>query len=646
MTSLAILLYTFGAFAYLLFFFFWLRDRHTPEQTYTYCMGSTHFVGGVQLFLFVLWFALNLAIVVAEPSRALDRSLLFTVFLLPPVIMHNTFLSLASRLGTLEAQKRWMVPVYIIYAVAFGSEVMIFGGLVVENPLTGFVGPYIGDLINGMFLIAVGFMVSMSVRTRTREARAGSRSASRRRWFVGLPALLFVLMLLATFVRGALTELLEIGMRSSPLCFLVMGQYFHSRHGFFDVLVKRTGFAFLALASLLTYLSVIDAFLVGIPEGVYDWVRALALLPLVLATPWFYRRFDRLLDQAWIGRRFERTAALKHFVGGLRNIATETALVKAAEKRLADIFGTEAAVELTTPGSAGATAPARGARASAVADGQQVGVLELAPRPNEIPFFEEDRSMLTLLAEVFAVFVMNIRLQMARRGQELREHDLKLQATRSELKALRAQINPHFLFNALNAIAGLLHKDPERAENAVEGLAAVFRYTLRRSEQEWATLAEEMEFVARYLDVERARFGPKATFETHIDPGLHRIPIPAMLIQTLVENAVKHGLKETGGRGYVGVHALRAADRLRVQVEDDGPGFADVIASGAPEPDKDSGYGLHNVRRRLEAYYGDLASLDAHRDVSRGMTLVSITLPLEFVPGDVASAVSETERSF
>ncbi len=646
MTSLAMLLYAFGAFAYALFFFFWLCDRYTREQTYAYCMGSTHFVGGVLLSLFALWFMLNLAIVVAEPSRGLGGGLLFAAFLMPPVIMHNVYLSLASKLGSVGAQKRWMAPVYLMYAVAFGSEVAFFGDLVVANPITALFGPYIGHTINGTFLLAVGFMISMSFRTRTRAAREGARAASGRRWFVGLSALLFVLTLTGVFVRGVLDEFLEIVLRSSPLCFLFASQYFHSRHGFFDVLVKRSGFAFIALASLLAYLGVIEAALAVIPESAHGWVRALALLPLVLATPWFYRRFDRLLDRIWIGRRFEKTAALKHFVSGLQNVATEASLVKAAEDRLAEIFGTEGRVRLMASGAETGAAASGGAWAPAVADGFQVGVLELAPRGNEIPFFDEDRSMLTLLAEVFAVFVMNIRLQTARRGQELREHDLKLQATQSELKALRAQINPHFLFNALTAVVGLLHTDPDRAENAVVGLAAVFRYTLLRSEQEWATLEDEMEFVRSYLDVERARFGPKATFETHIDPGLHRISIPAMLIQTLVENAVKHGLKEMGGRGHVGVRALRKSDHLRIQVEDNGEGFPDGVGQQPPEPGKDGGYGMHNVRRRLDAYYGDSASLEVGRDVSRGLTIVSMTLPLEFVPNDYAPAVPETEGSF
>ena len=92
---------------------------------------------------------------------------------------------------------------------------------------------------------------------------------------------------------------------------------------------------------------------------------------------------------------------------------------------------------------------------------------------------------------------------------------MSFQASRSELKALRAQINPHFLFNALNAIAGLIHKNPLRADKTVERLADVFRYTLRRSENEWTLLEEEMEFVRAYLEVEQARFGKRLQFQIH-----------------------------------------------------------------------------------------------------------------------------------
>ena len=136
----------------------------------------------------------------------------------------------------------------------------------------------------------------------------------------------------------------------------------------------------------------------------------------------------------------------------------------------------------------------------------------------------------------------NVRLQRKRQEQEQVAQELRLQTSRSELKALRAQINPHFLFNALNAIASLIHTDPPRADAAVEQLAEVFRYTLRRSEQEWAPLDQELAFARAYLDVEQARFGKRLEFSIDADARLARAQVPSMLLQTLVENAVKHGI--------------------------------------------------------------------------------------------------------
>ena len=120
--------------------------------------------------------------------------------------------------------------------------------------------------------------------------------------------------------------------------------------------------------------------------------------------------------------------------------------------------------------------------------------------------------MLRSLGGVFGFMLDNVRLQRKRQEQELVAQELRLQTSRSELKALRAQINPHFLFNALNAIASLIHTDPARADAAVEQLAEVFRYTLRRSDQEWAPLDQELAFARAYLDVEQARFGTRLAF--------------------------------------------------------------------------------------------------------------------------------------
>jgi LytS/YehU family sensor histidine kinase len=186
-----------------------------------------------------------------------------------------------------------------------------------------------------------------------------------------------------------------------------------------------------------------------------------------------------------------------------------------------------------------------------------------------------------------------------------RERQLRLLATRAELKALRAQINPHFLFNALSVIGGLIEYQPELADETIERLAQVFRYTLRQSENEWAALGDEVEFITAYLGIEQARFGERLGVELDVEPAAARVLIPAMSIQPLVENAIRHGISAKEGRGTVRLRAAVADGRLAVEVSDDGPGFP----PGFTLEQRGEGHGLRNVAERLRGYYGDAARL-------------------------------------
>jgi LytS/YehU family sensor histidine kinase len=232
--------------------------------------------------------------------------------------------------------------------------------------------------------------------------------------------------------------------------------------------------------------------------------------------------------------------------------------------------------------------------------------------------------MLRSLAGVLGLMLETLQLQHKRQEQELVTHDLRLQASRSELKALRAQINPHFFFNALNAIASLIHSDPARADEAVEQLAEVFRYTLRRSDSEWAPLDQELTFARAYLDVEQARFGPRLSFQIDSD---HLSPpplVPSMLLQTLIENAVKHGVSQTRGPGRIEVLVRSDASTVAVEVRDSGPG-----PGAAPTmPRSGTGFGLRSVRERLAGHFGDRASLSLERDPSNTLTIARIVMPV------------------
>src|SRR5690606_17834352 len=152
----------------------------------------------------------------------------------------------------------------------------------------------------------------------------------------------------------------------------------------------------------------------------------------------------------------------------------------------------------------------------------------------------------------------------------------------------------------------LIHTDPQRADEAVEQLAEVFRYTLRRSDSDWAPLDQELAFARAYLDVEQARFGQRLTCTIDSD-HLPPVPqVPSMLLQTLIENAVKHGVSQTRGPGRIDVTVRSRADSITVEVRDNGPGIA---ADGAPPPAgrragsgrrrDGEGFGLRSVRERL-----------------------------------------------
>jgi LytS/YehU family sensor histidine kinase len=200
------------------------------------------------------------------------------------------------------------------------------------------------------------------------------------------------------------------------------------------------------------------------------------------------------------------------------------------------------------------------------------------------------------------------------------EEQLRAMATQAELKALKAQINPHFLFNTLNTIAALIPADPPRAEATVERLAEMFRYVLSGSERGMVSLAEELSFLDGYLEIEQARFGERLRVTREIAPETLGVPIPSLTLQPLVENAIKHG---RGSDGSVDL-ALRAYfhdQEIVITIADRGPGMP------LPHAMQESpGYGLQNVSERLQKIYGNPRGLKVTPNVPQG-TVVTIRLP-------------------
>jgi signal transduction histidine kinase len=417
-----------------------------------------------------------------------------------------------------------------------------------------------------------------------------------------------------------LIRLLNIGVRMTPLAFLLVSVYFESRIEFYDLVIKRGVLLVMSLLLMGGVLALALGSLDAIPDGpARPWIFAVLLLPVAMLMPWLHDRVGRLLDRLWFGREFTTVEAVKHVLGAMQQAPDEPSLLAATQATLTDIFRRR--VTILTDGHSGAhpAAVVVDVRTSFGDAPLRLAVLEEPGTPHML---SEDVALLRSLAGVFGYMLDNVRLQRRRQEQEQLAQALRLQSSRSELKALRAQINPHFLFNALNAIASLIHTDPARADAAIEQLAEVFRYTLRRSEQEWAPLDQELAFARAYLDVEQARFGKRLSFDIHADDTAGRAQVPSMLLQTLVENAVKHGISRLRHPGRIDVHASSSRGRVTLEVRDSGPG----IGSSEGADSAGENFGLRSVRDRLRGHFGDDASLALTRDGE--ITVARIDLPL------------------
>lgn len=205
------------------------------------------------------------------------------------------------------------------------------------------------------------------------------------------------------------------------------------------------------------------------------------------------------------------------------------------------------------------------------------------------------------------------------RERELQASELRTRLVQAELSALKMQLHPHFVFNTLNAIAALIPKRPVAAEQMVVELSEFLRLTLHNAGREQVTLDEEIRFLRRYLKIEETRFGDRLSVAYELDPAALEAEVPNLILQPLVENAIRHGLAPIPGPGHLVVRARRAWDSLILEVVDNGRGFA----GGAAPPE---GIGLSNVRGRLRHLYGGAASLELRSGEDEGLAVV-LTLP-------------------
>lgn len=249
-------------------------------------------------------------------------------------------------------------------------------------------------------------------------------------------------------------------------------------------------------------------------------------------------------------------------------------------------------------------------------------VLEFRELAGGRRLLSDDVSFLESVAFIVARRIDALRVDHERCEREFREQEFVRLATEAQLTALRSQVNPHFLFNALTTIGYLIRSAPDRAYDTLLRLTQLLRGVLSTT-GEFAALGDEIRIIESYLDIERARFEERLAVMIDIADELRKIEIPSLVLQPLVENAIKHAISENRNGGAVEVTAHLLKGNLVLSVSDTGRG---EMAAGSHE--NNGGVGLANIRERLAAHYGNAASLEL-RENPYGGTTAEIAIPIE-----------------
>jgi hypothetical protein len=410
-----------------------------------------------------------------------------------------------------------------------------------------------------------------------------------------------------------------------PLAFAILYQEY--RFALADLFLKRA----LTLLAVVALAMTAFAGLSALPPGplavallLFAWVITATAYPAV------HRGVSRFVDTALL-RREDYGRLRAELAHAVQSCESEEAVLDRTAAAMSQAINAE---RVWWAAAAPPTEEPHVTAAIAVPTTEQPAyTLRIGPLVGGRRLLSDDGAFLEAAALVAARRIDAIRLSLERLEQRLREEEMERLATEAELRALRAQINPHFLFNTLTTIGDLIETAPPRATRTLMRLTSLLRAVLR-SEGEMTTLGREIELVAHYLDIERERFEERLDVRIDVSAALKTLPVPCLIVQPLVENAVKHGVARAIQGGAVEVSA---------RVEAAGPEGTLVVTvrnTGAPLPPegavRDGGVGLANVQRRLAGHYGRRGSLSL--SAAHGMTVAEIRLPVAAVAaGDSAA---------
>jgi len=413
-----------------------------------------------------------------------------------------------------------------------------------------------------------------------------------------------------------------------PLALYVLLQDY--RFVLLDAFIRFLANAFLAALMIFAVIAVAGK-LVILDAGVasnplYQALLLVALCLVLIVFALLRNRVQRLLTRV-VFRRPDLDGVLRDLRSGPASRIEETDYLKWAAQRIREFMGANAAKVLSAAQwSGGLIYPTPVVDVPALRGDANFSWAEaiipvrpglgdpqyilLGRRRGGRRYLSEDLQVLSRLAGVAAEQV-----------DRFRASEMERLVSQAELRALQSQINPHFLFNALNALYGLIPRDAPGARGLVTNLARVFRYFLQ-SEKTYISLSEELEIVKAYLEIESLRLGPRLQTDIKIDEEALPVLIPILSIQPLVENAIRHGLAPSPKKGWLRLRAEAHDGRVQISVQDTGQGMNSRKAG----PESGTGVGLANVSRRLKLCYGPGVDLEIDSDSSG--TTVQFAIPM------------------
>lgn len=502
----------------------------------------------------------------------------------------------------------------MLTVIAYGCSI-IASVLHLQTVITGDPGP--SSLAFLILTISYGLIIlALGVLTRTQA------NGQRVLWVLALALFAVSASHLGRFHAAGDGWAIElIGHHAAiPLAFAILYQDY--RFALADLFLKRA----LTLIALVAIAFAGYSLATTLPAGP---LAASVLMALWVATslvsPWLHRRMVRFVDQSLLGRT--DYAALGAAIGqALQSRNSIEGVLDVVAARLAPALDArrvwwteEGAAGDGTPTTTQAMVPATDWPRYVVSVGELTGGRRL---------LSDDLALVETVVATAARRIDQIRLTHERYEVQLREEEMQKLTAEAELKALRAQVNPHFLFNALTTIGYLIESAPPRAMNTLMQLTALLRGVLR-SEGDFTTLGREIELVEHYLRIEHERFEERLRVRIDVPQALRRLRIPALVVQPLVENAIKHGVAPSTTGGDVAVTARLDRERLVVSVRN----------TGAPlQPDSglptvaSARVGVDNIRRRLSGHYGERAALTLATDAGRG-TVAELVMPLTEAAG-------------